>query len=179
MFDKCISLAMVRPRVSKQVAKQRSGDKCKSMRPSVSRVGRNKWKTSGDKWETNVEASGQEYLSRETSKETSRDKCKNIRPSVSRVGRDKWETSVYNKNGKKQGDKWETRVKSSGQEHLSRDRDNWKTSVTSVESPRVGRQVGDKCKNMWPRAPSGRQVQNHVPSGRQVQNHVAQSTEQI
>ena len=104
-----------------------SGDKSKNMRPSVSRVGRNKW-------ETSVKASGQEHVSRETSKETSGDsgdKCKNIRPSVIRVGRDKSETSVDKCNKCKT-----TRPRASGQEYLARDKQRETT--------------GDKCKNIPP-----------------------------
>ena len=63
------------------------------------------------------------------------DKCKIMRPRPPRVGdkseHSEWQPSV--------GDKWETHVKSRGPEHRERE--------TS------GRQVGDKCKILRPRAP--------------------------
>ena len=80
------------------------GVKCINIRPSVSRVRRDKCKTSVKRIETSRETSATRretsrdtsgrqvkiiwprVLSRETSKETSESKCKNTRPSVSRVG---------------------------------------------------------------------------------------------
>ena len=53
-----------------------------------------------------------------------------------KCGRQVWETSV--------GDKWETTVKSCGPRHPE-----WETSV----GDKCGRQVEDKCKLMWPKAP--------------------------
>ena len=139
------------------------------MRPSVSRVGRNNWETGGDKWDTSVRASGQEYLSRETSKETSRDKCKNIRPIVFRVGRDKPETSatsVKNKSLQPRVPNHETKRQletsvTSGQVCLEV-RDKWGTSGDKCNkkgeasgqeclSRETSKEAsGDKCHNIRP-----------------------------
>jgi len=102
------------------------------------------------------------------------DKCKLMRPKATRVGdkcgRQVWETSA-NSCGPRHpewetsvGDKWDT----CGPRHPEWETSKWKTSVDPCgprhpEWETSGKQVGDKCKLIRPKAPRvgdkcGRQV---------------------
>ena len=117
--------------------------------------------------EASVESSGREHTSRETTKGTSGDKCKNIQPCVSRVRRDKWETSATRTETSREtsGDRCKNirpTVSRVGKGNISRG------TLMRLRGPeRTGRQVGDKCKIMRPKAPKVRWDRRET-SGKQV-----------
>ena len=91
MGDKC---KFIWPKMSEHGAgEEASGDKCKNIRTSVSRVGQDKWETSGDKCKKGDKQGDKckvmwpRAYKQGDKRETSGNRCKNMRPSISRVDR--------------------------------------------------------------------------------------------